>query len=576
MSKKKNNQNIRSRKLDYVDILLFMAPFLTGLFSIWSLALFSVLCLSGIMYKVIKNKKIIIPTGKNIVFILIYLLGFLIVEFCAVDKGMNMLAFFKNLTILFFIILCLQFETAKENNDVNLKANKFKDRFRYIPYSACITVIISLLLMINPASTVFDNDRLQGIWNYANSYGLFLLIGVFILANKEKLTLKDYCVFAILFVGIILTNSRAIIILTFITIGTCIFTNKTNFKKIIALAICFALLFGGVYLFSNMEKRVNKDMLESSELVTRLLYYNDAIRIIKDHPLGIGYDGWYYKQVEIQTGVYDTKFVHNSILQVLLDVGIVPTIALFLMLAMTFFSKEQNAFSRIIMILILGHSLIDIDLEYMYFILIITMFIDFNKSEIKINKYKNLIICSMSLLAIWYFMIFISDACYKSKAYKDAVAIIPFHTEAIQEVLYDVTSKEEQLEYAQKALKYNKIVSGAYEALSNDLQEKGEYIDALEMEETRLGYNKYSMYNYMVYADFLTKGVEFYSKTNRIDNEKIFLEKIIEIETTINNVLNNTDPLCYKTIHVPEIEVNDDLQSLISMAKMRLEAIENS
>ncbi len=568
MNKRKNKNN---KKVDYIDILLFIAPFLTGLLSIWSLALFSILCLSGIIYKIIKNRTIRIPTGKNIVFLLIYLFSFLIVEFFAVDKGMNILAFFKNLTILLFVILYLQFNTDK---DVEV-SKKFKDRLCCIPYSACITVMISLLLMINPNSDVFYNNRLQGIWNYANSYGLFLLIGVFVLANKEKLTWRDYIVFAILLIGILLTNSRAIIILTLITIITCIFTNKINCKKIIIVAICFSLLFGGVYLFSKMEKRVNKDMLESSEFITRLLYYHDAIKIIKDNPLGIGYDGWYYKQVEVQTGVYDTKYVHNSILQVLLDVGIIPAIALSLMLIMTFFSKKQNAISRIIMILILGHSLIDIDLEYIYFIILITMFVDFKGVTIKMNKHKNLIIYPAIILAIWYFLIFISDVCYKAKSYKEAVNIIPFHTEAIQEVLYDVTSKEEQLEYAKKALKYNEIVSGAYQALSNDFQEKGEYIKALEMEEKRLGYNQYSMYNYMVYANFLSKGIEFYSSNNQVDNEKIFLQKVLEIEEIINDVIDNTNPLCYKTIHAPEIEVNDDLREMIDMAGKRLNSIKN-
>ena len=568
MNKRKNKNN---KKVDYIDILLFIAPFLTGLLSIWSLALFSILCLSGIIYKIIKNRTIRIPTGKNIVFLLIYLFSFLIVEFFAVDKGMNILAFFKNLTILLFVILYLQFNTDK---DVEV-SKKFKDRLCCIPYSACITVMISLLLMINPNSDVFYNNRLQGIWNYANSYGLFLLIGVFVLANKEKLTWRDYIVFAILLIGILLTNSRAIIILTLITIITCIFTNKINCKKIIIVAICFSLLFGGVYLFSKMEKRVNKDMLESSEFITRLLYYHDAIKIIKDNPLGIGYDGWYYKQVEVQTGVYDTKYVHNSILQVLLDVGIILAIALSLMLIMTFFSKKQNAISRIIMILILGHSLIDIDLEYIYFIILITMFVDFKGVAIKMNKHKNLIICPAIILAIWYFLIFISDVCYKAKSYKEAVNIIPFHTEAIQEVLYDVTSKEEQLEYAKKALKYNEIVSGAYQALSNDFQEKGEYIKALEMEEKRLGYNQYSMYNYMVYANFLSKGIEFYSSNNQVDNEKIFLQKVLEIEEIINDVIDNTNPLCYKTIHAPEIEVNDDLREMIDMADKRLNSIKN-
>lgn len=567
MAKRKIKNN---KKMNYIDILLFIAPFLTGLLSIWSLALFAILCIGGIIYKIEKNKRIYIPTGKNTIFLLIYLFGFLIVEFFAIDKGMNLLAFFKNLTILLFVILYLQFNDDDCLDDENQKANKYKDKFKFIPYSACFTVILSLLLMFNPTSYVFDNNRLQGIWNYANSYGLFLLIGVYVLLNKEKISWREYLVFAILFVGILLTNSRAIILLTLFAIIVSIFSNKTNYKKIIIIAFCFLLLFGGMYLFSKMEKRVNKDMLESSEFVTRLLYYNDAIKIIKDNPFGIGYDGWYYKQVEVQTGVYDTKFVHNSVLQVLLDVGIIPTIALFFMLIMTFFNKKQNTFSRVIMLLILGHSLIDVDLEYIFFILMLTIFIDFKGHEVELKRYRPLWITLLLVLSLWYLLIFISDANYKTKNYKEAVNIIPFHTEAIQEVLYDVTSSEEQLEYAKKALKYNKIVSGAYEALSNDFQKKGEYLKALEMEEKRLGYNKYSMYNYMVYAEFLSKGIEFYGKNNEVIEKKIFLQKILEIEDIINNVLDNTNPLCYKTIHAPEIEVNDNLKEMIDIARKQL------
>ncbi len=565
----------RDEQLYYINILLFIAPFLTGLLSIWSLALFAILCIGGIIFKIIKNKKIYIPTGKNTVFLLIYLCSFLIVEFYAVDKGMNILAFFKNLTILLFIILYLQFNTDDYLDKKIEKANYYQDKFKFVPYSASFTVILSLLLMINPTSFVFDNNRLQGIWNYANSYGLFLLIGVYVLLNKEKFSWKDYLMFAILFVGIILTNSRAIILLTLFALIVSIFSNKKNYKKILMIALCFLLLFGGMHIFSKMEKRVNKDMLKSSEFVTRLLYYNDALRIIKDNPFGLGYDGWYYKQVEVQTGVYDTKFVHNSVLQVLLDVGIIPTITLFLMLGMTFFSKKQNTFSRIMMLLILGHSLIDVDLEYIYFILLITFFIDFNRKGIEIKHNKYLWITPLLLLALWYFIIFISDANYKSKSYKEAVNIIPFHTEAIQEVLYDVTSKEEQLEYAKKALKYNEIVSGAYEALSNDFQEKGEYLKALEMEEKRLRYNRYSMYNYMVYADFLEKGIEYCTKNKQLEEKKVFLKKVLEIEDKINNVLDNTNPLCYKTIHVPEIEVNDELRKMINMARKQLDSIKD-
>ena len=551
---KKNKEN----KIDYIDILLFVAPFITGLLSIWSLAFFSILCICGILYKVVKKKKIIFPTGKNLIFVIIYLLSFLIVEFYAVDKGMNVLAFFKNLSILLFILLYMQFENSSKS---------MKDRFKVIPYSACTTVIYCLVLMLIPESNIFIENRLQGTFYYANSYGLFLLIGTFVLFCNEKYSWKDYAMLLILFIGIILTNSRAIIILTVVTLIITLFFNKQSFKSKIIIVVCFVLLFGGIYAFSKIEKRINADMVTSSEFITRLLYYKDALKMIKENPFGYGYEGWYYKQSEIQTGVYDTKYVHNSILQVLLDVGIIPTISLIILLVSTFFSKKQNCFSRIIMLLIIGHSIIDVDLEYIYFILVLVPFIELKYVEIKLDKSYYLVLTLLSALCIWYFMLFISDVYFSSKDYESAIKIIPFHTEAIQEMLYNTSEQKIQLKYASEVLKYNKNVSGAYEAIRNDLVAKEKYMEAIGVEEKRLSLNKYTMYNYLEYADLLSKALSYYGKKEDISNQKVILEKIKAIELMIKDVLENTNPLCYKTIHTPNLEIPIELQEFINKAK---------
>ena len=558
-----SKNRVNSNKIDYIDILFLIAPFMSGLLPVWSLALFSMLCIGGIVYKIIKNKRFRVPTGKNIVFILVYLFSFLVVEFYAVDKGMNLLAFFKNFSILLFVLLYVQLDHQKD----------FRDRFRVIPYSACCTVILSLLLMINPNNTIFYNGRLQGIFNYANSFGLFLLLGIFVLSNKDKFGWKDYILFFVLFLGVILTNSRAIILLTVFTIIITMFINKTNMKEKIILAISFLLLFSGIYFFSTIEKRVSSDMMQSSELITRLLYYSDAIKMIKDNPFGYGYEGWYYKQCEMQTGVYDTKFVHNSILQVILDVGIIPAIALIIMLSLTFFSKKQNAFSRMMMLLILGHSLIDIDLEYVCFIILLIPLIDFNEKEIKNQKGLILINVIMSILCVWYCFIFFSDVSYESKNFEGAVKIIPFHTEALQEILYSTTDSNKQLEYAYKVLKYNLNISGAYEAISHELVSKNEYIQAIEMEEKRLKLNKYTMYHYLTYAELLSDGINYYGKNQQMENQKFLLQKVVEIEKTINDVLRNTNPLCYQTIHTPNMEMPDELQQFIEKAKTALSTV---
>lgn len=548
------SNKVKEKKIDYIDILLFVAPFITGLISIWSLALFSVLCICGILYKVVKKKEIVFPAGKNITFIGIYLLSFLIVELYAVDKGMNMLAFFKNISILLFILLYAQFENSNKS---------IWDRFKVIQISACATVIYCLMLMLE--SNIFLENRLQGTFYYANSYGLFLLIGTVSLFCNEKYSWKDYIMFFVLFIGILLTNSRAIFILTLVGLVVTLFLNKKNFKLKITLIMSFVLLFVSIYTFTKIEKRINMDMATSSEFITRLLYYKDALKMIKENPFGYGYEGWYYKQAEIQTGVYDTKYVHNSFLQILLDVGIIPTVLLIIMLGVAFFSKRQTYFSRIIMALILLHSMIDIDFEYIYFILILVLFIEFKYKKFRLDKSYYFILTILQVLCIWYFMIFVADACYASGDYESAIKIIPFHTEAIQEMLYSTNKQELQLKYANEVLIYNKNVSGAYEAIKNDLVLKDKYMDAIEVEEKRLSLNKYTMYNYLLYADLLSTALKYYDEENA--NEKIILEKIADIELRIINVLKDTNPLCYKTIHIPNLEIPVELQEFIEKAK---------
>ncbi|MBQ9280525.1 MAG: O-antigen ligase family protein [Clostridia bacterium] len=505
-----------------------------------------------------KNGKLILPKGRNIICISIYVFSYAIVQFYAVDKGMNILAFFKNLTIILFIILYLQFDDNQNR------------RLKMIPYSASVSVLLSLFLVLFEHSGVWMNGRLQGIFYYANSYGLFLLLGVFVLANEEKITWKNVVMFLILFVGIVLTNSRAIILLTVLALVVSIFTNKNNFKGILAITICFLALFIGVYLLSNMEKRVDSNMLGSSEFITRLLYYKDALSMIKDNPFGYGYEGWYYKQVEVQTGVYDTKYVHNSILQVALDVGIIPMIVLFVMLVFHFFDKRQTTFTRMMALLILGHSLIDFDLEYLYFIMILILLIDFEKMEMTKNKIQT---TCLAVLMCGYFYVFLGDVSFAVGDYFTAIKILPFHTEAIQEILYNVTTKEEQLKYANMSLQYNPNISGAYEALSNDLQSKQEYEEALKYEKKRLSLNKYTVYNYLTFADFLSKGIQYYSANEESDKLQEFLKEVVGIEERINDILAKTNPLCYQTIHTPNLELPEQIQEFIEEAKLQLNAM---
>ena len=236
-------------KFNIIDAILLIMPLFYGIFPIWSCALLGIICICGILYKYSKNKQMVLPKGLSIYLLLFYILSFLITEFVAIDKGMNILAFIKNIPIILFIVLLAQFkETIKE-----------EDRHYYmISISSAASVIISILLMLIPGLNIYLNSRLQGVFFYANSYGLFLLIGVLVLLLRKNRKWYDYIMFAILFIGIVLTNSRAIIVMTIILSIATLFFNKERIKSSIIVISCFVITFIAGYFLFNIEKRISE------------------------------------------------------------------------------------------------------------------------------------------------------------------------------------------------------------------------------------------------------------------------------------------------------------------------------
>ena len=164
------------------------------------LSLFSVI---SIYFVCRKKKKIAIPVGLLIVLLLLYNFSFIVVENWAIDKGMNIIGFMKLLFLVNFIVLMIQNNNYKETID----------KFRLLPYSAVVSVIISIVLAIISNDVFFLNNRLQGVFLYANSYGLFLLICLLILLQKAEVSGSRLGMAIVIMIGILLTNSRAIILL---------------------------------------------------------------------------------------------------------------------------------------------------------------------------------------------------------------------------------------------------------------------------------------------------------------------------------------------------------------------------
>lgn len=490
------------------------------------------------------------------VLLLLYNISFIVVDFWAVDRGMTIIGFIKSLFLVNFIVLMVQ-----NNNYIDAV-----DKFRLLPYSATVSVGLSIIFAIISSELFFLNGRLQGLFLYANSYGLFLLVSLLILLQKGEIRGNRLCMGIIILIGILLTNSRAIILLTilFMFVEIFITSEMKNRKRIIALILCFCLIFIGMNKFLKFEKRINSEMFQSSEFLTRLLYYSDALKMFVEKPYGYGYMGWYYAQATEKTAVYDTKYVHNSILQYLLDVGVVPTISIILLVCLIFFQKGQSSFNRMLIILILGHSMIDIDLEYLFFITIILGMAHYETKEYAFSIVKRNIV--KLIIAINY-VFHIGTLIFSCGEYGFASAVIPFYTDAIQEELYSSTNPKMQLKLGKRCLKYNKNISGGYEALENYYVDEKDYDNASMCALKRVRLNKYDIEIYEEYIALLNEALNYYQENNDKNKVYEYANKIIYVEQLISEVLTNTNPLAYKVKHIPEIKLSNDMLNIIEKSK---------
>ena len=89
--------------------------------------------------------------------------------------------------------------------------------------------------------------------------------------------------------------------------------------------IIVAVIAAGLGLGLDVQ-RLLRLTLNSSTLNGRILYWYDAVKMIVKNPLGLGYMGYFFMQPQFQTGNYVTKYVHNDILQLVLDAGIVVAV----------------------------------------------------------------------------------------------------------------------------------------------------------------------------------------------------------------------------------------------------------
>ncbi|MDV4150322.1 O-antigen ligase family protein [Clostridium sp. AL.422] len=279
---------------------------------------------------------------------------------------------------------------------------------------------------------LYQGIRVFGNIGYANSYGVLLLIGLYLNKVRNNDNFTD-TIEIILFIGLLFTGSRTTIILSPLYIVYKMYRDKkyNNMKLILSLepialgvvlyiildklrltaifilpiVVIFYILIknykhkdklyyilgilGVIILFvtnSSTFNRLKSISFTDGTFQERFVYYGDSVSSIIKHPFGNGINMFQYKLFDNATAFYDVKYIHNSFLQIAYDTGIINLIIFITIILIGLFklikSKNQSKNYLILAYLtILLHSLLDFDLAFSTFPIILVMLIVLGEVE---------------------------------------------------------------------------------------------------------------------------------------------------------------------------------------------------
>ncbi|MCL2152769.1 MAG: O-antigen ligase family protein [Oscillospiraceae bacterium] len=536
-----------------LSVFLFVSVFLGGLFPYWC-GMLSGAFLLFLLWMTIRKKGSLdilksIPALSIYIAVAFYLLSVI----WAVDKGMALLGFFKYLLIALFLCLSMQLESGREK------------LFKSAALAGVASVVVCLPLSFIPILGTFlkPDGRFSGPFMYANTYGLFLLVCIVILFTQKSTGKKDYIFGSILILGILMTGSRSLFVLLALTMIVLLFVNWR--------AVCVASLIGvaaaGLIFLGapDMLLRASDVSFSSGEWLTRLAYYYDGIRLLPRKLFGMGHLGWWYIQPQIQTSVYDVRFIHCWPLQVALDIGVVPALLLMGSAVLLFFDKRVDFRGKLLLILICGHALIDFDLNFLPVAFLIVMLIPHsNKTaaslRVNYNKWQGTAALLAAGLSLW-----LGVASFLSYvgAQKAAVAMYPFYTEAMEAIELNESDPLQAEKWADRVLRSNSFVYEAYNVKAKALANKGDWINAVEMKRSFLSIYRLEGMEYDVYLQYIYAALQQAAADNDVDT-CIWLANLgLEVPQMIESTQKELSPFAYQIKHQPTLVLSSQSQDFL-------------
>lgn len=474
----------------------------------------------------------------------------------AVDRGMAFVGFLKFLPLLLYLF-CLQQEDAPSRV------------LELLPcYGAALAVLSAVGMQLQPLKALFSvAGRLAGTFQYPNTFAIFLLVCQLLVLKKAEKKLWDYIVMLILVAGFLYTGSRTAFVVAVLANAAILLTMTQKKLRLIALSILGGVCLVCVLLALNPASVLRRYLtisLTESTFVGRLLYWVDALPLLIKYPFGMGYMGYYYAQQSIQTGVYSVVYIHNDLLQLILDIGWIPA-GLFVAAVIGWFCKKAVPLAdKLIVGAVCLHSLFDFNLQFIgIFLLLLLLLSGFDPQKALTVKPRLPLKAGFALVIL--VGIYMGGALMLSHFGQQALsdAMYPYNTRNKLSMLEQEKELDKANGVAEEILWQNTHFYAPYSIKAKNCYAKGDFGGMIQNARAALERNPFAQREYEDYCKMLITGIDLYQKNGDTQSAQICQKELLAVYRQFSEMTGRLSPLGKMIKDQPVTELAPEIKAYV-------------
>lgn len=441
-----------------------------------------------------------------------------------------------------------------------------------LAYEGAILSLLTIAAFLYDAASGIDdpNGRVDGLFQYANTWSLYLLVCLVLLIMKEKRRALDWPAMAVLLCGIYLSGSRGVFLLLLplaLAWGVHQLVKQKDVKTVaiaaaaaVSIGALATVLSGGLVL-----DRLRAITLTSSSLNGRLLYYLDGLNMLARHPLGVGYGGYLYLQPLEQTGVYILRYIHNEYLQAALDGGVPAGLCMAGLCAAMLLRKGAAVRERAVVFAVAAHALIDFDLQFTAVAFLLLLCGSGGREIVLSRRRASAALCAACVLVFGFFSaVYALDFFERPGA---AYTLFPADLSLAEKRLQSFPDVESAEPVADAIIASTDLSMLAWDC---KLAAAARRADVSAMTEYKYQYLRLNRYRGEVYEDFaaLLESARVQGSGPELVRYKTLAQAII---TQLEEVNRTTSFLAYRIADKPELDFSPQIYAQLNQIIERID-----